>query len=113
MSGITSSIGSAVSRAFTIGGGSAAPAAPAAPVAPALPTILQTPPTPQAPAPLPDPYSASVMAARTAAAQKALGAQGRQSTILTTAKSRGTSTIGGGGSSAGASYSASTLGGSQ
>jgi hypothetical protein len=112
MSGVVSSVGSAVSRAFTIGGGSA-PAAPATPAAPAMPQILVTPPVPQAPAPIPDPYSASVMAARTAAAQKALGAQGRASTILTTAKSRGTSTIGGGGSTAGSTYAASTLGGSQ
>jgi hypothetical protein len=107
MSHIFNQVGSAVSRMFTIGGGSTPAAAPPPmPAAPQMPQILAAPPVAQPVAPMPDPYSNAVRAARTAASQKALGAQGRASTILTTARSRSpAATIGGG------SYAATTLGG--
>jgi hypothetical protein len=64
-----------------------------------------TPPTPQAPPPMPDPYNPATLEA--AKAQAAVRA-GRESTILTTAATRGAPPAASGVS---APYSGRTLGG--
>lgn len=106
MSNFFSSIGNAVSRIFTIPGSGSAPSVPA-------PNFVL--PTPKPPVPIPVPNSPAILAQEQQAQQKMLGF-GRQATILTTMQNRQartTNTIGGGGSNAGATYAAATLGGAQ